>query len=99
MLYEVITLPTLAEITLALPSGSVPAAADHALREASATADGVALARTLGNLPSNICTPGYLADEARKLGRVITSYSIHYTKLYESGCGRPSSSRSCRTSC
>ncbi len=40
-----------------------------ALAEASATADGAALARTLGNLPANICTPGYLADEAKKLAR------------------------------
>jgi leucyl aminopeptidase len=40
-----------------------------ALREAAATADGVALARTLGNLPPNICTPSHLADEARKLAR------------------------------
>lgn len=61
--------PALAEVTLALAARSVPAAAQHALREASATADGVALARTLGNLPSNICTPGYLADEAKKIAR------------------------------
>src|SRR5213075_400500 len=27
------------------------------------------LTRTLGNLPSNICTPSYLADQARKLAR------------------------------
>jgi leucyl aminopeptidase len=27
------------------------------------------LARTLGNLPANICTPSYLAEEARKLAR------------------------------
>jgi leucyl aminopeptidase len=27
------------------------------------------LARTLGNLPSNICTPSYLAEEAKKLAR------------------------------
>ena len=27
------------------------------------------LARTLGNLPGNICTPSYLADQARKLGK------------------------------
>jgi leucyl aminopeptidase len=40
-----------------------------ALKEATATAEGAALARTLGNLPSNICTPGYLADEAKKLAR------------------------------
>ena len=41
----------------------------NALVEASATADGAALARTLGNLPANICTPSYLADEAKKLAR------------------------------
>jgi len=61
--------PALAEISFALPAVSVPAALGRALREAEATADGVALARTLGNLPSNICTPAYLADEAKKLAR------------------------------
>jgi leucyl aminopeptidase len=40
-----------------------------ALKEAVATADGIELARTLGNLPPNICTPAYLADEAKKLAR------------------------------
>jgi leucyl aminopeptidase len=59
----------LAQITLALPAGSIPAAASRALREAAASADGMALARTLGNLPSNICTPTYLANEAKKLAR------------------------------
>jgi len=61
--------PALAEVTLALPTGSVPAPASRALREAVATADGAALAKTLGNLPSNICTPTYLANEAKKLAR------------------------------
>ncbi len=32
-----------------------------------AIANGVALAKDLGNLPSNICTPGYLARTAKKL--------------------------------
>ena len=41
----------------------------QAVKEASATADGAELARTLGNLPSNICTPSYLAEEAKKLAR------------------------------
>jgi len=39
------------------------------LAEAAATADGIDLAKTLGNLPPNVCTPAYLADEARKLAR------------------------------
>ena len=58
--------PTLAHIVLPLsPKAELRAALD----EASATADGSALARTLGNLPPNICTPAYLAAEAGKLAR------------------------------
>ena len=34
-----------------------------------AIAEGMALARDLGNLPGNICHPPYLADTARSLGR------------------------------
>jgi leucyl aminopeptidase len=41
----------------------------QALAESVATADGMDLARTLGNLPANLCTPTYLAEEARKLAR------------------------------
>ena len=61
--------PALAEVTLAVQGETVTEQARAALREAAATADGVALARTLGNLPPNICTPTYLADEAKKLAR------------------------------
>jgi leucyl aminopeptidase len=58
--------PALAHIVLPLgPSAQLSAA----LAEASATAAGAALARRLGNLPANICTPSYLADEATRLGR------------------------------
>jgi leucyl aminopeptidase len=58
--------PALERITLPLP----PAAAlTQALAEAQATADGADLARTLGNLPPNICTPTYLAEQAKKLAR------------------------------
>ena len=58
--------PTLGHIVLPLsPKAELRAALD----EATATADGSALARTLGNLPPNICTPAYLATEAGKLAR------------------------------
>src|SRR5574341_1632249 len=58
--------PTLAHVVLPLSSKAELA---NALKEAVATADGVALARTLGNLPANICTPAYLAAEAGKIAR------------------------------
>ena len=56
----------LQEILLPLSSNNL---LRQALAEASATADGIDLAKTLGNLPPNICTPAYLADEAKKLAR------------------------------
>jgi leucyl aminopeptidase len=61
--------PALRAVTLAQQSGPVTLQAQAALREATATADGVELARTLGNLPPNICTPAHLAAEAGKLAR------------------------------
>ncbi len=39
-----------------------------ALDQASATASGVHLARELANLPPNICTPDYIAEQSRALG-------------------------------
>jgi leucyl aminopeptidase len=44
------------------------AVARKAVSEGEAVAIGVELARTLGDLPGNICTPSYLASAARKLG-------------------------------
>jgi leucyl aminopeptidase len=58
--------PALAEVVLPL---TPKAELQDALEEAVATAEGTALARTLGNLPANICTPAYLADEAKKIAR------------------------------
>jgi len=46
-----------------LPTGEV------AIQEGEAIAKGVALAKDLGNLPGNICTPSHLAKQARTMGR------------------------------
>jgi len=43
--------------------------AKTAIRDAKATAEGMDLARDLGNLPGNVCTPAYLADQAVELGK------------------------------
>ena len=40
-----------------------------AIERAAAIAEGVAFAKDLGNLPSNICTPTYLAEQAVEMGR------------------------------
>ena len=41
----------------------------RALERGQAIAEGMSLTRDLGNLAGNICTPSYLADRARKLGK------------------------------
>jgi leucyl aminopeptidase len=42
---------------------------EAALERAQAIAEGVALAKDLGNLPGNYCTPTYLAEQALELGK------------------------------
>ena len=56
------------KIALALAPADV-ASARTALAQAVAMARGVALAKNLGNLPGNVCTPGYLASESRRLAK------------------------------
>jgi len=43
------------------------------VREGAAIAHGMALARDLGNLPGNVCTPKYLGETARKLAKSYKS--------------------------
>jgi leucyl aminopeptidase len=40
-----------------------------ALERGQAIAEGIALAKDLGNLPGNVCTPAYLAEQAQELGK------------------------------
>jgi len=61
--------PAVAHVALLVGTQPRGAQAQHAMKEAIATADGVDLARTLGNLPSNHCTPAYLAETARKIAK------------------------------
>ena len=58
--------PTLRKILLGC-SKKPGSAAQDALHQASSVAHGMNLAKDLGNLPGNICTPTYLADQAKKL--------------------------------
>ncbi|HEX4894864.1 MAG TPA: leucyl aminopeptidase [Solimonas sp.] len=64
-------LPTykLERYTFDVPRRSDLPAGERGLAEALATAKGVALAKNLGNLPGNLCTPTYLAEQAQKLAK------------------------------
>ena len=44
-------------------------AVDAALRAGQAMAEGIAFAKDLGNTPPNVCTPAFLADAAKKMGK------------------------------
>ena len=42
---------------------------ESALARANAIAEGISLARDLGNLPANVCTPTYLAEQAHEMAK------------------------------
>ena len=71
--------PSLRKVTLCC--AEKPGSAAHAaLEQAVAVAHGIRLAKDLGNLPGNICTPGYLAVQAEDLAK---KYKLHATVLEE----------------
>jgi leucyl aminopeptidase len=59
----------LRKLTFAIGERSDVALAEDALIQGQAIADGVSLAKELGNLPGNICTPTYLAQRAAQLAK------------------------------
>ncbi|WP_104204458.1 leucyl aminopeptidase [Billgrantia saliphila] len=61
--------PRLEKVTLLLSDGDTVEAVREGARIGDAVGQGVAYTRTLGNLPGNICTPSYLAEQAEQLGR------------------------------
>lgn len=60
---------TLKHVTLACTDTKRHAAINRGLSVGQAIAKGMELAKDLGNLPGNVCTPSYLANEARRLAR------------------------------
>lgn len=70
----------LQRLTFAVSSRVELPAAEQSLKEAIATANGIDLAKNLGNLPGNICTPTYLAEKAQALGKTYNSVK---TKVLE----------------
>ena len=59
----------LRKVVLHVARRSDIAAGESAAARAAAIAQGVNLARDLGNLPANICTPSHLASEAHELAK------------------------------
>jgi leucyl aminopeptidase len=61
--------PALEKIALYVPRRPDIAKGEAAIKRAMAIAQGMALAKDLGNLPGNICTPSYLGEQALALGK------------------------------
>lgn len=68
--------PTLKKLALYTDPKEDTATADRAVRQGTAIANGMDLAKTLGNLPGNVCTPTYLAEEALSLGKRYRSVEV-----------------------
>jgi leucyl aminopeptidase len=60
--------PALKRLALAVDRAAAKRAA-AGLEQGLAIAHGMDLAKDLGNLPPNVCTPAYLADQARELAK------------------------------
>ena len=57
----------LRKLTFAVERRNELAAAEEALTQGLAIAAGMTLAKNLGNLPGNVCTPAYLGETAKKI--------------------------------
>ena len=63
------TEPALKKVVFPVADRADSAAGEKAIGRAVAIAEGIALAKDLGNMPGNLCTPAYLAEQARELGK------------------------------
>ncbi len=80
----------IAKISIVLGPGISTRAAQKSLNAGAATGGGINTARELANLPANICTPRYLADQARMLARgknKLSTQILDEKKMAELGMG------------
>lgn len=73
----------LRKLTFTVPLRSDLSIAEATMVRGQAIANGVTLARNLGNLPANICTPGYLAAQARQLAHEYEDISAEVLNVDE----------------
>jgi leucyl aminopeptidase len=83
-------LPELRKVTLAFSDDTKTKAFETGCASGSAIASGINLARELGNLPANICTPSYLAEQAKGLAKscpALTTQIIDAAEMKKLGMG------------
>ncbi|HMR03392.1 MAG TPA: M17 family peptidase N-terminal domain-containing protein, partial [Candidatus Competibacter phosphatis] len=67
---------SLRKIILSVPGRRELAGGEQAVIEGVAISAGVKLTKDLGNLPANLCTPTYLAEQARTLAREFPALRV-----------------------
>jgi leucyl aminopeptidase len=80
--------PALKKIGIAVESRSDSNKARYGAEHGDAIVAGMSLAKDLGNLPPNICTPAYLARAARKLAtrhKTVTTRVLNETEIRRLG--------------
>ncbi len=81
---------SLKQVTYASSSQAYNRGLNQALTTGLAIAKGMGVARDLGNMPGNACTPNYLASEARKLARkhpALSSRILSEKQMQDLGMG------------
>lgn len=61
--------PKLSKVTLNAVDNKQLAVGENAIQQGQAIAHGVGLAKNLGNMAPNVCTPTYLADQAKAIAK------------------------------
>ncbi|RPI44807.1 MAG: leucyl aminopeptidase [Betaproteobacteria bacterium] len=79
----------LRKLTLSVARRSELTAGEVAMRQAEAVAAGMNLAKDLGNLPPNVCTPTYLAEQAVEIakGGSMTCEVLEAAEMEQLGMG------------
>jgi leucyl aminopeptidase len=71
-----VTRRPLRRVTLTIPTRRELKPCERTMAEGQAIANGIKLTRDLANRPANICTPGYLANQAKSLTRISKSIQV-----------------------
>jgi leucyl aminopeptidase len=66
----------LRKIIFSVPKRSDLAVGEKAIKEGVAISKGVHIAKDLGNLPGNICTPAYLGEQAKNLTKEYKNFKV-----------------------
>ena len=79
----------LSQVTLVVKTAEDEEAAQRGLALGNACGEGISYARELANLPGNLCTPGYLAEQAEALAAdsALTTTVLGEAQLQALGAG------------